>query len=80
MAGTKEFAHPKQNTKNNEYGYEVDVWALGAIFYSMIVGYPPIWTKDMEAAREGGVYYFPKAVSISFEGLDLLTSMLQLEN
>jgi hypothetical protein len=42
----------------------------------MIVGYPPIWTNDMKAAREGGVYYFPKAVSISFEGLDLLTSML----
>jgi serine/threonine protein kinase len=24
-----------------EYGYEADVWALGAVFYQMLNGFPP---------------------------------------
>jgi len=38
--GTPEYKNP-QAFKDREYGYEADVWALGAVFYQMLSGFPP---------------------------------------
>jgi serine/threonine protein kinase len=71
---------PEQNKLNPNsagYGTEVDVWALGAMSYEMMVGSPPFKgcteAVTMELIRKGDLQ-FPKMLSA--DAKDLLTHML----
>ena len=62
------------------------MWALGILFYKLLVGFLPFPVDSNETLDEEkqvskhfqeGYYFFPKSVSVSLPGLEVITSMLQ---
>ena len=62
------------------HSFEVDIWSMGVIMYTCLVGKPPYEAKDVKATYQrimANVYSFPKHVSISDDAKDLIVRMLQ---
>mmetsp|Transcript_12125 Transcript_12125/g.10446 ORF Transcript_12125/g.10446 Transcript_12125/m.10446 type:complete len:134 (-) Transcript_12125:1260-1661(-) len=48
ICGTPNYVAPEMLKSENGHSFEVDVWALGVIFYTMLVGRPPFEGEDMK--------------------------------
>lgn len=62
------------------HSFEVDIWSMGVIMYTCLVGKPPYEAKDVKATYQrimANAYSFPKHVSISDDAKDLIVRMLQ---
>ncbi len=62
------------------HSFEVDIWSMGVIMYTCLVGKPPYEAKDVKATYQrimANQYSFPKHVSISDDAKDLIVKMLQ---
>ncbi|RKP06191.1 kinase-like domain-containing protein, partial [Thamnocephalis sphaerospora] len=64
---------------DNGHSYEVDVWSLGVILYTMLFGRPPFQTKDVKEIykkiREIS-YQFPRDIAACDEAKDLISALL----
>ena len=61
------------------HSYEVDIWSLGVIIYTLIIGKPPFETTDVKATYDRikkNNYTFPEHVQISEAARDLITRIL----
>ncbi|KAI8826664.1 kinase-like domain-containing protein [Fimicolochytrium jonesii] len=62
------------------HSYEVDIWSLGVVMFTFIVGRPPFQTKDVKAIykkiRENQ-YEFPAQLKISDSARSMIESLLQ---
>jgi polo-like kinase 1 len=61
------------------HSYEVDIWSLGVIIYTLIIGKPPFETTDVKATYDRikkNNYSFPDHVAISDPAKDLITRIL----
>ena len=62
------------------HSFEVDIWSMGVIMYTCLIGKPPYEAKDVKATYQrimANSYSFPKHASISEDAKDLIVRMLQ---
>ncbi|KAL1919618.1 uncharacterized protein VTP21DRAFT_1549 [Calcarisporiella thermophila] len=67
--------------KEGGHSYEVDIWSIGVILYTMLVGKPPFQTKDIKHIYKNirnVNYEFPASVPISNEARNLITQILDV--
>ena len=83
ICGTPNYIAPEviQGSKETRgHSFEVDVWSMGVILFTVLVGKPPYEAKDVKATYKriiANEYSFPDDISISVEVKDLIISMLQ---
>ncbi|CAH8478833.1 unnamed protein product [Heterobilharzia americana] len=79
MCGTPNYISPEV-ASHNQQGLETDVWSLGCMFYTLIVGRPPFDTREVRSTLNRVLavdYELPP--SISTEAADLINSLLRRE-
>ena len=80
MCGTPNYIAPEILANKTEgHSYEVDIWSLGVILYTMIIGTPPFETEDVKQTYERiklCQYDFPRHVAISEAAKDLIRRIL----
>ena len=68
ICGTPNYIAPEVLEGKGGHSYEVDIWSLGVIIYTLIIGKPPFETTDVKATykriKENN-YSFPEHVPIS---------------
>lgn len=79
ICGTPNYIAPEVLEGKNGHSYEVDVWSLGVIIYTLIIGKPPFETSNVKSTYEKirkNIYRFPDHVPISEDAKDLITWIL----
>ena len=67
ICGTPNYIAPEvlAGSKGGGHSYEVDVWSIGVIIYTLLVGTPPFQTSDVHATYKrirANAYEFPEGV------------------
>lgn len=82
ICGTPNYIAPEILEGKHGHSYEVDIWSLGVILYTMIIGRPPFETSDVKTTYKRiriNQYCFPDNVRISQQARDLITSILRTD-
>jgi serine/threonine protein kinase len=80
ICGTPNYIAPEV-ISGGTHSFEVDVWSLGVILFTMLVGKPPFETRDVKATYKRikrGQFNFPESVQLSRDARLLIESLLQL--
>jgi len=80
ICGTPNYIAPEVLNAKKGHSFEADVWSLGVVLYTMLVGRPPFETSDVKATYkriQNNDYCFPDHAVISDEAKTLITSILQ---
>lgn len=75
ICGTPNYIAPEVLSGKSGHSYEVDVWSLGVIIYTLIIGKPPFETSDVKTTYsriKTNSYSFPENVKISEPAKDLI--------
>jgi len=80
ICGTPNYIAPEVLfDSGNGHSYEVDIWSLGVIMYTLLVGKPPFQTREVEAIykkiKENN-YSFPADLDISNDAKNLISQIL----
>ena len=81
ICGTPNYIAPEV-ISGRTHSFEVDVWSLGVILFTMLIGKPPFETKDVKATYKRikrGSYCFPDSANISRDARLLIESLLQIK-
>lgn len=79
ICGTPNYIAPEVLEGKQGHSYEVDVWSLGVIIYTLIIGKPPFETSDVKTTYKRirmNAYSFPENIPISDAARDLITKIL----
>lgn len=79
ICGTPNYIAPEVLEGKTGHSYEVDIWSLGVIIYTLIIGKPPFETTDVKATYlriKQNSYSFPEHVPITDAARELITSIL----
>ena len=82
VCGTPNYIAPEILEGTTGHSYEVDVWSLGVIMYTLIIGKPPFETNNVKETYKRikmGNYSFPENAIISEPAKDLIQSILVLD-
>jgi polo-like kinase 1 len=82
MCGTPNYIAPEILDGKNGHSFEVDVWSLGVVLYTMLIGRPPFETSDLKATYRrirANDYSFPEHVPISDAARDLVRCILRTD-
>ena len=81
MSGTPNYIAPEILLSKDGHSYEVDVWAIGVITYTMLIGRPPFQSKTSKqtcSKIKKNMYSFPEEIQISETAKDFIRSLLKL--
>jgi polo-like kinase 1 len=80
ICGTPNYIAPEiLGSKVKGHSFEVDIWAIGVITYTLLVGRPPFETDSVKKTYtkiNKGEFDFPNHVLISEEGKDFICKIL----
>jgi len=79
ICGTPNYIAPEVLEGKQGHSYEVDVWSIGVIIYTLIIGKPPFETSDVKTTYKRirmNSYSFPENSCISDQAKDLITKIL----
>eukprot|EP00357_Protocruzia_adherens_P027132 CAMPEP_0115009622 /NCGR_PEP_ID=MMETSP0216-20121206/22751_1 /TAXON_ID=223996 /ORGANISM="Protocruzia adherens, Strain Boccale" /LENGTH=677 /DNA_ID=CAMNT_0002377523 /DNA_START=60 /DNA_END=2093 /DNA_ORIENTATION=+ len=79
ICGTPNYIAPEIIEGKVGHSYEVDIWSLGIIIYTLIIGRPPFETPDVKTTYKRirmNNYSFPENAHISDEAKSLIKSIL----
>mmetsp|Transcript_12033 Transcript_12033/g.33840 ORF Transcript_12033/g.33840 Transcript_12033/m.33840 type:complete len:934 (-) Transcript_12033:498-3299(-) len=82
ICGTPNYIAPEVLSGKEGHSYEVDVWSLGVVIYTLLVGKPPFETSDVRSTYRrirSNAYYFPEGVPLSDAATDLIRKILRTE-
>ena len=79
ICGTPNYIAPEVLEGKSGHSYEVDIWSLGVIIYTLLVGKPPFETADVKTTYRRikmNAYSFPESVPLSDQSKSLITRVL----
>jgi polo-like kinase 1 len=79
ICGTPNYIAPEVLEGKQGHSYEVDIWSIGVIIYTLIIGKPPFETSDVKTTYRRirmNAYNFPDGLQISDSVRDLITKIL----
>ena len=82
ICGTPNYIAPEILDSHIGHSFEVDIWSLGVIMYTMLVGRPPFETPDVQTTYDRirtCNYTFPEKVALSTPCKELITRILVLD-
>ncbi len=82
VCGTPNYIAPEILESKSGHSYEVDIWSLGVIIYTLIVGKPPFETQDVKTTYKRikmNSYTFPERAIISEASKSLITEILNTD-
>ncbi len=82
ICGTPNYIAPEILDGKTGHSYEVDIWSLGVIIYTLLIGKPPFETPDVKTTYKKirmNSYSFPEHVVISEQAKNLITKILNLD-
>jgi len=82
VCGTPNYIAPEVIDGKKGHSFGVDIWSLGVIIYTLLIGKPPFETSDVKTTYKKikmNAYSFPEHIPISDAARDIITSILQLD-
>jgi len=82
VCGTPNYIAPEILDGKCGHSYEVDIWSLGVIIYTLIIGKPPFETQDVKSTYrriKSNAYSFPERAVISDAAKNLIKEILQTD-
>lgn len=82
ICGTPNYIAPEILEGKTGHSYEVDVWSLGVIIYTLLIGKPPFETSDVKTTYRRirmNAYTFPEHITISNAARSLITKILNAD-
>lgn len=81
VCGTPNYIAPEILSQSG-HSFKSDLWSLGVIIYTLIIGKPPFETNKIKSTYKlikAGKYSFPDDIIISTEAKDLIMKILSLD-
>ncbi len=82
ICGTPNYIAPEILDGKQGHSYEVDIWSVGVIMYTLLIGKPPFETQDVKTTYRRikmNAYSFPDHIPISEPAKNLITKILNLD-
>lgn len=82
ICGTPNYIAPEVLDGKHGHSYEVDIWSLGVVIYTLLIGKPPFETSDVKTTYKRikmNAYSFPDHIPLSNEARGLITRILHSE-
>jgi len=82
ICGTPNYIAPEVLEGKMGHSYEVDIWSLGVVIYTLLVGKPPFETADVKTTYKRikmNTYSFPDHIQIAPDAKSLITRILHSE-
>lgn len=82
ICGTPNYIAPEVLEGKVGHSYEVDIWSLGVVIYTLLVGKPPFETADVKTTYKRikmNTYSFPDHIQIAPDAKNLITRILHSE-
>lgn len=79
VCGTPNYIAPEVLEGKHGHSYEVDIWSLGVILFTLLIGKPPFETSSVKTTYrriKANAYAFPEHIIVSDEAHDLIIKML----